>query len=229
MVQDSKWGTWKDHGNATSLVYFGQYRRKPWAEGKPATVTKDAAGISVLDAATGKPFANDLVGGWRGFASRFHAAPAPSKEDSEVTDEQTGTAAAEDPEMSTDGQVGTKEGGLYENKQLPGKSPAKAAKPTAGKQAKPTAGKCRCGCGQAVGGKSTFKQGHDARWISSLVAKVLQDKMTLDAARQATGEVSEALRTKLSKAVDNARDKARKAERAKEAKAAAKAQEAATG
>lgn len=63
-------------------------------------------------------------------------------------------------------------------------------------------GLCRCTCGNKVGRGSTFKQGHDARWISDMVQLVANKKLSRkDAARQ-VGEVSDKLAAKLAALLD---------------------------
>jgi hypothetical protein len=109
-------------------------------------------------------------------------------------------------------------------KETLGKAPGEVPAPTAHLATKGHAidGKCRCGCGQVVGKGSTFKQGHDARWISNLVAKVVSGDLTEAHAAKETGEVSSNLKVKLEKAVTLAKAKAEKSRLAAEAKAAAK-------
>jgi hypothetical protein len=111
-----------------------------------------------------------------------------------------------------------------DNKVL-GSAPGEVPAPTAHLANKGHAlegGLCRCGCGGKVGKGSTFKQGHDARWVSKLVARVTSGQVTKAEALKEAKAVSEALHGKLGKALDLAAIKAEKA------KAAAAAKEQAT-
>jgi len=108
----------------------------------------------------------------------------------------------------------------------PAAKPAKAEK-TAAVTAEPTA--CKCGCGAVTGKGSQFKQGHDARLVSKLVAKVDKADLTREDAIKTAKAISEPLAAKLGRALDNlqarltkAHERAVAATKAKEAKAAAK-------
>lgn len=46
-------------------------------------------------------------------------------------------------------------------------------RPAMAKETKIEFTKCGCGCGEDIGGKATFRQGHDARMVSQLVAAVV--------------------------------------------------------
>lgn len=101
-----------------------------------------------------------------------------------------------------------------------GKAPGEVPAPTAHLKAsgKSLDGKCRCGCGEKVGKGSTFRQGHDARWISKIAAQVTEGKVTKDTALGHVKEVSDALHGKLVKALAAAQSKADKAAQAARAK-----------
>lgn len=92
----------------------------------------------------------------------------------------------------------------------------------------PKTGTCVCGCnGTTKGGK--FLPGHDARFVSTLVATVAEAKFTKkadDAARKSLKDVgaSDALQNKYGKSVALAKEKADKREQAAKDKAAAKAE-----
>lgn len=119
-------------------------------------------------------------------------------------------------------------------KTLPGKAPNEVPAPRAAKSKALPGGKCRCGCGREVGRASTFAQGHDAKWITALLARITSGDLTKDAALAEAKTVSDALEGKLSKALENAakgaetkaataKAKADKAAKAAEVKAAAQA------
>lgn len=62
------WGTWKTHGNLPALIYFGQDRKSPAAEGRPMVVGMSGGMVAGLRADGSKVF-------WGGPATRFWAAP----------------------------------------------------------------------------------------------------------------------------------------------------------
>lgn len=189
------WGTWKDHGHAAELMWWGDVRKQHAAESVRVTLEGGPAGVNiwqsdglVFDEASNK-FKGTLIR-WGGFATKFWASPVPADKAEEV---------------------------VAEEKKTIGKAPGEVPAPTAHLKGKGKSldGKCRCGCGQSVGGKSTFRQGHDARWVSRLVAEVLQDKLPRDEAMKRATEVSEALGSKLDKAVTRGLDAKAAREKAK--------------
>lgn len=66
---------------------------------------------------------------------------------------------------------------------------------------------CRCGCEQSVGARSTYRQGHDARHVSSVARQVADlDSGSADAAAQIEARFatlgSDALRVKAGRILD---------------------------
>ena len=84
---------------------------------------------------------------------------------------------------------------------------------------------CYCGCGFAV--KGSYKQGHDAKHVSSLLCQIVIGQ--LDSAIAYEALPSAALRNKLRNAIDNAAKKEAKAIAKREAKREAKANKAPKG
>ena len=76
-----------------------------------------------------------------------------------------------------------------------GKAAAKPAEETAPRN-------CRCGCGGMVAGRSTFKQGHDAKWASQLKAAVREGSMSRADALVKAGEVSPLMLSKVTRSLD---------------------------
>lgn len=104
----------------------------------------------------------------------------------------------------------TKAAAKKDVKALPGKAPNEVPPPRSPKSKALPGGKCRCGCGREVGRTSTFAQGHDAKFVSALLAKVQSGGMTQADAVKETAEVSDALKGKMEKALQNAADGATK-------------------
>jgi hypothetical protein len=210
------WGTWKDHGHAAELVYLGTNRKSPdTSTGTLVTVTM-ATGMLTMKATDGS-----LVNR-AGAASRFWARI--------VTDADRKRNAPEVPEECIECHV--PEGAEHEEwcsstdveENEVAAKPAKTPKPAkAEKTAKPALEpvSCKCGCGEVTGKGSLFRQGHDARMVSNLVTLVTKGETSRDEAIKAAAKISEPLKAKTVRALDNAAAKVARAAVAQEAKAAA--------
>ena len=229
------WGTHKDHGHADQLVLLGRDRKSPLAEGKLALISTDRDGLHV------KYVVDGIVGGefwFGGGASRFWARPVTDADRiaagvsvAKTCDECFAPEGEEHEEYcsSTDTEettVATKPAKPVKTEKTD--KPAKTPKP----ELQPVS--CKCGCGQTTGKGSLFRQGHDARMVSNLVALVDKGETTRDEAIKAAGAISEPLKGKTVRALDNhaarlqaAHDRAAKRLEAKDAKAKAAADKAA--
>ncbi|HUN38425.1 MAG TPA: hypothetical protein VMU95_41070 [Trebonia sp.] len=211
------WGTHKDHGHADQLVLLGRDRKSPLAEGKLALISTDRDGLHV------KYVVDGIVGGefwFGGVASRFWARPVTDADRiaagvsvADTCDECFAPEGEEHEEYcsSTD----TEETAMATK-------PAKTEKPAKTPKPELVPVQCQCGCGQVTGKGSLFRQGHDARMVSNLVALVGKGETSRDEAIKAAAKISEPLKAKTTRALDNAQARADKAAAAKQAKAAAK-------
>lgn len=150
------WGSWKTHGNLSALVYFGQDRKSPAAQGKPMVVgILPGSLLSGLDPKTG---ATVLRGG---VATRFWATPdmtAPVNQPDEIA--PAGDALRKLAEQVRSPEP-TKDAKAIQNA---AKAPKRA----------PRNGRlhdCLCGCKGQI--KGLYKQGHDARHASAVAKRAI--------------------------------------------------------
>lgn len=179
-MSGATWGTWKTHGNAQRLMYFGEAKRGPHGEGQEVTLEASNGGVVMksADRETKLIQANSMSVGF-GNAHRFWAAPVPERKEQEKMEQNKS------------------------RKNLPGKAPGQVPAPSAHKSAQRPL--CTCGCGLKVASKSSkFRQGHDARYVSKLVAMVLAGETTADNAIDKAHLVSIKLGDKTEKAVSRA-------------------------
>jgi hypothetical protein len=230
------WGTWKDHGHADQLILLGRYRKAPaTSTGSFALVSANAGGVYVKYVEDGIAQGEHF---FCGAAGRFWARPVTDADrkrhgvSTASTCEECFAPEGEEHEeycSSTDTEettVATKPAKPVKTEKTD--KPAKTPKP----ELQPVS--CKCGCGQTTGKGSLFRQGHDARMVSNLVALVDKGETTRDEAIKAAGAISEPLKGKTVRALDNhaarlqaAHDRAAKRLEAKDAKAKAAADKAA--
>lgn len=163
-----QWGTWKTHGHAAEVQFYGDDRTFPAKEGIRSSVQSDGRGGIEITSLTGERIGTygDGLKLARGGATRFWAVPAVERQaDKEfvevdpVTEE--GTETFEEVRHSSDGDaiaVGTR---------------PKASKRPSGSDTQTARATCRDGCGVAVGRGKVYRQGHDARHVKQLLAKVV--------------------------------------------------------
>jgi hypothetical protein len=213
------WGTWKTHGNLSAMVYFGQDRKAPAATGRPVVVGTSGGMLAGLDPDNGSRI---LYGGP---ATRFWATPdmvAPSNQPytgSKHADqsETCECGQADCGECNDGGQLdrpAEDDSNYHEACELDHDEQIAVARsgssqldayPTEDGHAKvvaacdiPVLRSCGCGCGRTPASKkSAYCQGHDARHVSKVVARVLADGRLAAIAELPT----EALRDKATNAI----------------------------
>lgn len=210
---------WKGHEHRAELMFFGN-DKTPWPNGIKVAARMDGNMLSL---------SGEFVDGHRevriGAAGKFWAAPVPARiTHDEVRHSSDGDAIAvidgtrEDcanctPRCSVCGlpnPLGTDSHESSEN--CCGDPECGACNGGNGgpaghldkQSARSLDGTCRCGCGQKVGKRSIFRQGHDAKMVSKLVERVRSGDLAPDMAIGAAALVSDALAYKTRRAVENA-------------------------
>lgn len=153
---EPQWGTWKDLGNSSALVYHGRNKAEgPWAEGTFVVVGQTPTGWSMLTS-DGTPVAQ---GGYasRFWATRDYSAPVNQPDEPRVPAQRQATSptTAGDPAVATTKPTED------------AKAINRAARP--GRNSKLHA--CLCGCGGQV--KGLYKQGHDARHAADVARRMI--------------------------------------------------------
>jgi hypothetical protein len=142
------WGTWKDLGNVSAIVYFGRNKRNgPDPVGKHVVIVKASIGWAMLNSAGARVDTG-------GYASRFWGAVDTDAPANQVPDAPV-VPAPRQPQTAGDPTVATTQ------------PPAKSARPGRNAKLRP----CLCGCTAQVRGM--YKQGHDARHASAVAQAII--------------------------------------------------------
>jgi len=186
------WGSWKTHGNNSALIYFGKDRTAGPLGGRRVVVGQTNLGWQMLDSDTGEKVM------WGGYATRFWATPdmsAPVNQDEQIAIALAPCTVCDAPEGHEDWCEMADE-------------PQADAYPTEDGHAKLVGDgevrvqmlthPCRCGCLRFT--KNMYAQGHDAKHVSKVVARIKADKdITVSSA---IAELpTDALRTKAANAI----------------------------
>jgi hypothetical protein len=216
LATTAQWGTWKTHGNAAKLFYYGTDRKAIDAtDGRLVTVDIHHGSVRLTDQA-------GHVIHQVGVASRFWAVPQTEDEAPPANAGQTNPAspvAAKVPEVAAKMAEATAQapqsGAGTVSKAVQKRvaknadaavaaSKAKPAKQAKGKRAykpklsaKPN--ECKCGCGALV--SKSYKPGHDARHASKLRVAYEAGEVTREQAIEAVG-AGTLLASKLNRSLD---------------------------
>jgi len=177
----AKWGTWKTHGNATHLIYFGQNRKQIADHG--IELVKVGMEKSMLHGRT----ADDKIALWGGPATRFWAAqPDVTPVGNNVVvvrPDHVGEFVRTLVEGVTQPEPITEEDRDSDGQALESGPIVNVVKPQGSKNKGERTGQsgstCRCGCQQIARLGRDYLQGHDAKHTAKLFRAIMAGKLTL--------------------------------------------------